>query len=266
MELTKSAPANVDIRTWTDREKAGIVDGVEDVLAWFFKACAGTTSCAIHEGTPEAVGARYDRIMELTRVNSTAIAPTDTRPRDPMSPDDWVSSRIGPEDYAQCNDWGPWPDDSLEKLAVELGEAKRRHRLPGRDIEWSWSCVGKDVSGDRFLGPFGGRTAHPILFSNRRLDMATPWSAAKRNSGIFEGSRVLTIEGVGVSVTLCCSRQGTSLTWLSSTLSTKRTGVCGVITLGIWSTGHFLMRIPRVWTTRHRSGSEAISREPLPER
>ena len=60
------------------------------------------------------------------------------------------------------------------------------------------SCVGYPVRPKwQFTGPFGGKTAHPVLFASQTLDPVTPLRNAEKAAKLFEGSRVLETEGVG---------------------------------------------------------------------
>ncbi|KAF2224895.1 Alpha/Beta hydrolase protein [Elsinoe ampelina] len=62
----------------------------------------------------------------------------------------------------------------------------------------TWPCAAWEFEPpQRFVGPFGGKTATPILFVNNRLDPITPLASARDAASRFEGSRLLVGNGFG---------------------------------------------------------------------
>ncbi|MCJ1291794.1 hypothetical protein MMC34_003339 [Xylographa carneopallida] len=59
-------------------------------------------------------------------------------------------------------------------------------------------CAGYDVRAKwRFEGPFGARTAHPVVFTSQSLDPVTPLPNAVQGTRLFPGSVLLETKGLG---------------------------------------------------------------------
>ncbi|MCJ1408557.1 hypothetical protein MMC19_002632 [Ptychographa xylographoides] len=77
----------------------------------------------------------------------------------------------------------------LRKQSPIFGDRWARISLPcsGFDARAKW----------RFEGPFGGKTANPVIFASQSLDPVTPLMNAVRGTELFEGSVVIEVKGAG---------------------------------------------------------------------
>ena len=67
---------------------------------------------------------------------------------------------------------------------------------------WTWAsapCANYPIKtkSDTWFGPYGGRTAHPLLIVGNTYDPATPIHGARAVARLFPGSRLLTYDGWG---------------------------------------------------------------------
>lgn len=133
--------------------------------------------------------------------------------QDPHNPDHRpVFPNIG-EEYTRCNDIVGGVSSNLDEMLEHFEDASKRHRASGQELEFHWHCQGKPASKNPFTGPFGGKTSHPILYINSRLDPITPLVHAERNAKLFPGSGLVIAEGMGVS-----SNQSARLTAIETDL------------------------------------------------
>ncbi|KAL9119270.1 MAG: hypothetical protein Q9187_004176 [Circinaria calcarea] len=81
----------------------------------------------------------------------------------------------------------------------QLSEIRRRSsRFGDKFALWELACLGYSIRPKwRFTGPFGAKTAHPILFVSQSFDPVTPLEYAFRASKLFPGSTVLETLGYG---------------------------------------------------------------------
>lgn len=86
-----------------------------------------------------------------------------------------------------------------EMFRKQLSELRRQSPLFGDALAiWELTCPGYSIRPKwRFAGPFGGETAHPILFASQSSDPVTPLEYAFRASKLFPGSVVLESRGYG---------------------------------------------------------------------
>ena len=98
-----------------------------------------------------------------------------------------------------CSDGDPIEDISKEAFQTYRSLLKNQSSLMGDN--WSivrLPCLFYNIRAKwRFSGPFGGETAHPILFASQSLDPVTPLRNAFTASKLFPGSGVLEQNGVG---------------------------------------------------------------------
>lgn len=81
------------------------------------------------------------------------------------------------------------------------GRIEDRH-YPWFGSLWTWAsavCGGwpGTTMSDAYLGPFGGRTANPILVVGNTYDPATPLHGAQQVARLFDNSRLLEMRGWG---------------------------------------------------------------------
>jgi hypothetical protein len=90
---------------------------------------------------------------------------------------------------------------SFEDAAPALAELSNTSRLVGDTVQWitthcaQWPWHAKET----YKGDFQVETKHPILLVSNSRDAHTPLRSAMNVSSGFEGSRVLEINGTGVS-------------------------------------------------------------------
>ena len=98
-----------------------------------------------------------------------------------------------------CADGEDQQGVTQEVFRYQLSELKRQSPLFGDVMAiWELACIGYSIRPKwRFSGPFGGETAHPILFASQSSDPVTPLEYANRASKLFPGSVVLESRGFG---------------------------------------------------------------------
>ncbi|KAH6689480.1 Alpha/Beta hydrolase protein, partial [Plectosphaerella plurivora] len=122
--------------------------------------------------------------------------------QDPHNPDHRYVFPNSGEEYTRCNDIVGGVSSNLDEMLENFEDASERHRAPGVELQFHWPCQGKPASKSPFTGPFGGKTSHPILYINTRLDPITPLVHAERNAKLFPGSGLVIAEGMGHTVYL----------------------------------------------------------------
>ncbi|KAH7029557.1 Alpha/Beta hydrolase protein [Microdochium trichocladiopsis] len=90
-------------------------------------------------------------------------------------------------------------NDTLEEFVDIVEQYKTISSIAGEvNAVFRLVCVGRKVRPRwRFSGPFGGTTAHPILYVANIADNITPLVSARNNSELFPGSVVLTQNSYG---------------------------------------------------------------------
>lgn len=104
------------------------------------------------------------------------------------------------EEITQCSDW-PEVNLDIEHVQSEVKEALAISQTGGLSAMWKVWCAGATRPKKRYEGPFGGNTSFPILFLNS-WDIVTPVVSAFRNSEIFPGSEVVTLDAYGHGATM----------------------------------------------------------------
>jgi TAP-like protein len=125
---------------------------------------------------------------------------SDVKRADPYDPDYQPAYIFRSEEITQCSDW-PEPNLDIEKIQSDVKEALALSQTGGLLPKWKAWCAGATRPKKRYEGPFGGNTSFPILFLNS-WDIVTPVVSAFRNSEIFPGSEVLTLDAYGHGATL----------------------------------------------------------------
>lgn len=79
---------------------------------------------------------------------------------------------------------------------------KQDKSYPGFALRWIWlgaPCAGWPGAAmdDAYLGPFGGKTANPVLVIGNLYDPATPYQGAQRVARLFDTGRLLTVRQWG---------------------------------------------------------------------
>ncbi|KAJ5084882.1 hypothetical protein NUU61_009461 [Penicillium alfredii] len=148
-----------------------------------------------------------EMIAELAKGNAGPIADFKHRRHFGVCPSS-ECSRAGPwspscaraqnnELYASaailCSDADHLADPSIEEFQAKWDSLK----VDSASLGDYWahihlSCVGwKAKAKSKFLGPWGGTTAHPMLFVSTTLDPVTPLRSAQKMSSHFPGSALL---------------------------------------------------------------------------
>ncbi|SPO01789.1 uncharacterized protein DNG_04462 [Cephalotrichum gorgonifer] len=131
---------------------------------------------------------------------------TDTTYRSPNDPDagrkGFYNKYPASEDWTVCNDVAEVPSD-LVSLKERVDLVKSQGPLEAARLVSLIACLGRKVRAKGlYTGPFGGKTSHPIFFTNARVDPATSVRMAYANSKMFSGSGLLVYEAYGHSMVL----------------------------------------------------------------
>ncbi|MGY3205377.1 alpha/beta hydrolase [Streptomyces sp. TE5632] len=216
------------LRMGSDRSAAATLDQ-------FLALCGSTTPahCAFSAGSPKATRTKFDQLMQRLRkqpvgawtyagtvanaVNSLYVvhpgwtdlagrlqdlwrgrAPEPASPPPPPAvpnPNPYLGEEQGAA--VLCGD-SPNPRDPGVYHAVEEAAAARAGDA-GRF--WTWAAEGcatwPAVAADRYRGPWGKPTAHPVLVVGTAYDPATPYSNAQAMVKELADARLLTNDGYG---------------------------------------------------------------------
>lgn len=95
--------------------------------------------------------------------------------------------------------------ETLEDFRPVQSRLSKISKVMDGSAPLSMACaLWKSDAKERYLGNFQVKTKNPILVSSNRYDGHTPLKSAYNVSSSFEGSRVLVVNGFGVSFLILC--------------------------------------------------------------